>query len=129
MGGSLLVSDHRVVAAVAFPIVELLEELVSVGTFTSEHLSDVTNLLAQRLRIDPMFLVVGHLDIATTICFVDGDLHGISDLVRVHDDLTVDVTSGAANGLDKGPFRTQKALLVGVEDRHQGNLREIESLS
>ena len=129
MGGSLLVSDHRIVAALAFPIVELLDELVSIGTFASQHLSDVADLLAQRLWIDPVFLVVRHLDIATTICLVDGDLHGISDLVGVHDDLTVDVTSSAADGLDKGPFRTQKAFLVGVEDRHQGNLREVESLS
>ena len=40
-----------------------------------------------------------------------------------------DVARGAADSLDQTGLRTQKALLVGIEDRHQGYLRQVKSFT
>jgi hypothetical protein len=39
------------------------------------------------------------------------------------------VARGAADGLDERARRAQEALLVGVEDGHQGHLGEVEALA
>ena len=39
------------------------------------------------------------------------------------------VPRGAAHGLDQAAFRAQEAFLVGIEDRHQRNLGNIEALA
>ena len=39
------------------------------------------------------------------------------------------VSRGAADGLDQGGLRTQEALLVRVQDGHQGDLRNVQPLS
>ena len=43
--------------------------------------------------------------------------------------MAVDVARGAADGLDQRGLRAQKAFLVGVEDRHQRALRNVEALA
>ena len=101
LGRSLLVGNHRVVTAVALAVIESLDELVGIGFFTGQHFSDVTDLLTQWLRIDSVLLVLGHLNIATTIRLIDSDPHGISDLIGIHDDLAVNVTGGTAYGLNE----------------------------
>jgi hypothetical protein len=40
-----------------------------------------------------------------------------------------DVAGGAADGLDERARAAQEALLVGVEDRHQGDLGQVEALA
>ena len=50
-------------------------------------------------------------------------------LVGVHQHLAVDVSSRAANRLDKGRLAAQEALLVGVENRDQRDLRQVEALA
>ena len=59
----------------------------------------------------------------------DGALHGRRHLVGVHDDLAVDVARGAADGLDEAGLAAQEALLVGVEDGDQRDLRQVEPLA
>ena len=51
------------------------------------------------------------------------------DAVGVHDHRAVDVARRPADGLDQRPLRTQIAFLVGVEDRHQRDLGEVEPLA
>ncbi|CAM5492436.1 hypothetical protein SGRIM128S_02196 [Streptomyces griseomycini] len=73
-------------------------------------------------------LVVGDLLLPAAVGLVDGLLHRRGDLVGVHVDLAGDVPRGAADGLDQGGAGAQEALLVGVEDRHQGHLGQVEPL-
>ena len=50
-------------------------------------------------------------------------------MVGVEHHLAVDVAGGAADGLDQRGLGAQEALLVGVEDRHQGAFRDVEALA
>ncbi len=56
-------------------------------------------------------------------------LDRIGLLVGVEDDLAGDVAGGAADGLDERSRRAQEALLVGVEDRDQRDLGDVEALA
>ena len=49
--------------------------------------------------------------------------------VGVHDHLAADVPGRPADHLDQRPGRAQEALLVGVEDRHQGDLGQVDPLA
>ena len=76
-----------------------------------------------------MLLVVGQLLGPAALGLVDAGLHGAGHAVGVHDHPAVDVAGGAAAGLDQGAGRAQEALLVGVQDRHQRDLRQIQPLA
>ena len=54
---------------------------------------------------------------------------GVRLLVGVHDHLAADVPGGAADRLDQRGLAAQEALLVGVEDRDQRHLRQVEALA
>ncbi len=53
----------------------------------------------------------------------------LGHLVRVHQDLAVDVPGRAADRLDQRRLPAQEALLVGVEDRDQRHLGQVEPLA
>ena len=53
-------------------------------------------------------------------------MHRTGDLVCVHDHSPVDVACGTTAGLDQGTGAAQEALLVGVKDSDQLNLRDIQ---
>ncbi len=53
-------------------------------------------------------------------------LHRVGHPVRIHERLAVDVARGAADGLDQRAARAQESFLVGIENRHQRDLGEIE---
>ena len=106
-----------------------LEQLLGVLVLAGEHLGDVGDLLAQRLRVEAALGVVGDLLLAATVGLVDRRLHRRGDLVGVHDDLAGHVAGGAADRLDQRLVRAQEALLVGVEDRHQRHLGQVEALA
>jgi hypothetical protein len=55
--------------------------------------------------------------------------HGVAHLVGVEEHLAVDVAGGAADRLDQAPLAAEEAGLVGVEDRHQRHLRQVEALA
>ena len=52
--------------------------------------------------------------------------HRVGHRVSVHDDPAVDVAGGAAGRLDQRAGRSQEAFLVGVEDRDERHLRQVE---
>ena len=54
--------------------------------------------------------------------------HRVGHLVGVHDHLTVDVARGAPDRLDQRRRRAEEAFLVGVEDRDERHLGEVEAL-
>ena len=49
--------------------------------------------------------------------------------VGVHDDLAADVPGRPADHLDERPGRPQEALLVGVEDRDERHLGQVDALA
>ena len=60
---------------------------------------------------------------------VEGAFDRLGHLVGVHDDLAVDVPRRAADRLDERGLAAQEALLVGVEDGHERDFREVEALA
>ena len=86
----------------------------------------------------PLMIVVGSMPCSTLYVLLDGapavglldrDLHRLGDGVGVHDDLAAGVPRRPADHLDQRPGAAQEALLVGVEDRHQRHLRQVEALA
>jgi hypothetical protein len=94
-----------------------------------QHLGDVGDLLAQRCRVDAVGLVEGDLLVAAPVGLVDRGLHRGRDLVGVHVHLAGDVAGGAADRLDQRLVGAQEPLLVGVEDRDQRDLGQVEALA
>jgi hypothetical protein len=78
---------------------------------------------------DAVGQVVGDLLGTAPLGLVYGPAHGAGHLVGVEDGLSLCVAGRAADGLDQGPLRAQKALLVGVEDGDQRHLRHVEPLA
>ncbi len=77
----------------------------------------------------PCSLVVGDLDLPATVGLLDRGLHRGALLVGVHQHPAFDVAGGAADRLDQRGGAAQEALLVGVEDRDQADLGEVEPLA
>jgi hypothetical protein len=73
--------------------------------------------------------VVGELDRAAAVRLAQRRVHRGRPLVGVHDHPAVDVARGAADGLDERGLPAQEALLVGVEDRHERDLGQVEALA
>ena len=78
------------------------------------------------LRRDAVLLVVCALDCAAAIGLIHCPAHRVGDPVRVKDSPALEVTRCPAHGLDQRTGRAQKSLLVGVENRHQRYLGQIE---
>ena len=76
-----------------------------------------------------MLLVVGQLDRAAPVGLRERLAHRVGLLVGVHDHPALDVAGGPADRLDQRGLPAQEALLVGVEDRHERDLRQIEALA
>ena len=93
-----------------------------------ERGQDVGDRLADGLGVDAVLGVVGLLHAPPAVGLRDGPLHGVGDLVGVHDHLAVDVAGRPADGLDQRRLAAEEALLVGVEDGHQRHLGQVEAL-
>src|SRR5206468_1999564 len=74
-------------------------------------------------------LVVRDLDRAPPVGLVERLLDRLGLLVGVHEHAAVDVARGAPDRLDERRAAAQEALLVGVEDRDQRDLRQVEALA
>ncbi len=77
---------------------------------------------------DPVLGVVGGLPLPAPLGLPDGRGHGRGHPVGVHDDLSPHVPGGPARRLDERGAGAQVALLVGVQDGHQGHLGDVEPL-
>ena len=93
------------------------------------HAAGVVDRLRDRLRRDMVFDVIRLLKRAPPLGFVNCALHRISHHVAVKDDLGVDVPGGAADGLNQRCLGTQEPLLIGVENRHERDLRQVEAFA
>ena len=73
--------------------------------------------------------VVVFLLLAPAVGLVDRLLHRVGDLVGVHDRRAVQMARGAADGLDQRLLGAQEAFLVGVQDRDQADLGQVQTLA
>ena len=73
-----------------------------------------------------MLLVVLLLHVAPL--FGDGDriFDRFGHLIGIHDHAALDIARSPSAGLDEGGFAAQKALLIGIEDGHQGDFGNVE---
>ena len=76
-----------------------------------------------------MLGIVGFLPGAAAVSLVHGRAHGGGHLVRVEQHPAGHVARGPAEGLHQGLGGAQKALLVRVQDGHQGHLRDVQALA
>ena len=93
------------------------------------QLQDIHHFLIEPLRHDAVLFVVALLFLPSTLGLANGFGHGGGDLIAVEDGLAVDVARRAADGLDQRAFRTQEALFIRIQDRHQRHLRHIQPLT
>ncbi len=82
--------------------------------------------LLDRLGRDAVLAVVFLLQRAAAVGFLDRPLHRVGHLVGVENHLGVHVAGGPADRLHQRRFAAQEAFLVGVENRHQRNLGQVE---
>src|SRR3954468_8571095 len=94
-----------------------------------QELRDVADPLDDRRRRDAVLLVVGDLDRAPAGRLLDGRAHRRRLLVGVHEHGALDVPRRAADRLDERRLAAEEALLVRVEDRDQGHLRQVQALA
>ena len=95
----------------------------------TQPLVQVADALDDRRRLDAALKVVGLLVRAATVGLVDGDTHRFGDPIGVHDHLAGGVPGSPADHLDERPGRPQEPFLVGVEDRHERHLGEVDPLA
>ena len=58
-----------------------------------------------------MLCIISFLDFSSTIGFIDTPSHRIRDVIGIHDDFAIRVSSRTSRYLDKGGFRTKEALV------------------
>ena len=75
-----------------------------------------------------MFLVIGHLDGTTSLCFFNGILHRSRNLIRIHNDASIRITSCPTNSLYQGTFAPQEAFLVCIQNSYQGDFWHVQAL-
>ena len=113
-----------------FGLVDSLFELLVIEP--ARHLQKgqdrVAGALAGGGRRDAVLLVVGVLNGAAALGFRYGLGHRIGEVVGVEQCLALDVAGGAADRLNQGALGPQKTLLIGIEDRHQRHLRQVQAL-
>ena len=80
-------------------------------------------------RSDAVFFVVGFLQGTAALRLVDRESHGIGHHIGVHDNMALAVSRGTADGLDQGGFGTQETFFIGIQDRHECDFRDVETLT
>src|SRR5437763_576019 len=113
----------------AVTTVAAADQLLGVGVLADDLVQDVSDPLAQRLRVDAVGLVVGDLLGPPPAGLLDRPLHRRRDLVGVHVHLAGHVPGRPADGLDQRRARAQEAFLVRVQDGDERHLGEVEALA
>ena len=76
-----------------------------------------------------MFLIVRLLNRASPLRLLDRRPHRIRDRICIHDNMPLGISRCSANRLNQGRFRTQESLFIRIQNRHQRNLRDIQTLT
>src|SRR5947207_15259155 len=88
-----------------------------------------TYTLLDAHRCDPVLAVVSALQLATPIRLLDAALHGARHFVGVEDGASTEMSRGAPDRLNQRAIAAQESFLVGVKNRDEGNLRQIETFA
>ena len=91
--------------------------------------NDLADALGNRHRRDVVGDVVRLLQHAAAVGLGDGVVHRGRHAVAVENDRAVQIAGGASNGLDQAALTAQEAGLVGVQNRHEADLGEIQTLA
>src|SRR5579872_32481 len=83
--------------------------------------------LDDRLRGDTIRLIVFRLDLAPAIGLSDSTAHAVGHDIGVEDRAAVEVPRSPADGLNERPRRPQEAFFIGIENRDQRDLGQIET--
>ena len=89
-------------------------------------LDNRADIFFDRAGDNPVGLIVGTLDAPTAIGFADRPVHRRGDLISIHNHMAFEVTGGPANRLNQGGFRPQEPFLIGIQNCHQTNLRQVK---
>ncbi len=90
---------------------------------------DRANFFADRLRRYAVLGVVSDLRLASSVGLVDGLLHGFGHAVAVEKHLGIDVSRASPDRLNEARRRAEEALLVRIENRHQRDLRQVQTFA
>ncbi len=89
----------------------------------------VAHLLDDGGRFDPVRLVVCHLNLAAAVGLADRALHRGGHGVGIQNHLALDMPGRPPDVLDQGLLRPQETFLVRIEDRHQRDFRQVDTLA
>ena len=81
------------------------------------------------MRFDAVILVVLHLNGAAATRLVNGQTHGIGDLVGVHQNLARHITRRTPDGLNERAMVAQEAFLVCVKNGDKRHLGQVKALA
>ena len=76
-----------------------------------------------------MFFIIFHLDLTTSVGLIQCFPHGVRDGVRIHDDMAFRITGRTADSLDQGSRTSKESFLICIQNGHQSDLRNIQTLS
>ena len=107
----------------------ILLELLLIGGNLLRNADEVADGFFDRGRCDAVLFVVLHLDFTAAPCLVDSCPHRIGDGIGIHNDMAFTVPGRTADGLNQRSLASKEAFLVRIENRHQTDFRNVESLS
>src|SRR6202789_704397 len=80
-----------------------------------------------RLRRNPVFMVVSHLFLAPPIGLIDRAPHRVRHLIGIQNRAALKMTRSTPNRLDQRALRTQEPLFIRIQNRNQRHLRKVET--
>ena len=76
-----------------------------------------------------MFAIVCLLNFASAFGLVNCPAHAIGDAIAIHNYLALNVASRPANCLDEATLATEEAFFIGIHNRHQAHLWQVDPLA
>ena len=93
------------------------------------HHNHISNRLFDGGRCDAVCLIVGLLNRAAAFRLRNGAAHGVRHVIGIHNHVPLGISRRTAYGLHERGLRAQEALLVGIQNRDQRNLRDVQTLA
>ena len=82
-----------------------------------------------RLRRNPVALVVLHLHRAPPRSFLQRPFHAVRHYIRVQNGVSFHVPRRPPHGLNQRARRSQEAFLIRIQNRHQRYLRQVQAFA
>ena len=88
-----------------------------------------TDGFADGFGCDAVDLVIFDLECSSAEGFVDGALHAFGDGICIEDNAGIDISGGAADGLDEAGFAAEEAFFVSVHDGNERDFGQVKSFA